>query len=372
MAGNTAAFYYIDTPAVKANCKDDFAKIDKACKSEKDQSSKNKHPVLKKMLGAKRVEKLEGMAKKIQEKHAFKSTDDNAWMSHCDGLWVKPDAQNAAQEIAEFNQMIDGMSVDISSFIKNELGPALEKAAAEAMAEKMAGGGIGKKLAKKVPYLGPVLTGKDIYDGFELAKEIKSPLEIAQQAQQDLESLAKDAKNKTPTDLMGDGMGVLSRLNPCTRARRCLLVPFKKAGGAGSMGGEGCCPGQTGHHVIPRQSAGGCDHYDHDEAPTLCVEGTNNGNGTHGKVHDELLKQVEEYKKGGWFGPRDKASYGKMRDMGIDSVQKTFPESKCDEKCLRAQLDAYYKEKCKKAMPAAAGKRAPKDTPPTAQAPSGD
>jgi hypothetical protein len=45
-----------------------------------------------------------------------------------------------------------------------------------------------------------------------------------------------------------------------------------------------------------------------------------------------------------------------MRDLGIDSVRNTFPESSCDEKCLRAQMDAYYENLCGKTkMPAAAG-----------------
>ena len=360
MAGNTAAFYYIDTPAVKAACKDDFEKIDKACKPEEEKSEKNKHPVLKKMLGAKRVEKLESMAKAMKDKHGFQGTKDNAWMSHCDGLWMKPDATSAA----EFNQMLKDMSEDIGKAIEEQIKPYVAEATKEAIKDKMIGKGgkaVGKKVAAKfIPGVGWVMTGYDAVQAGIAVKDIRSAIELAQTAQNELKDLAGNIQNKTPTDLMGDGMGVLSRLNPCTRARRCLLVPYKKTKNPAAMGGEGCCPGQTGHHVIPKESAGGCDGYNHDEAPTMCVEGTNNGNGTHGKAHDSLVKIVDKYKEGSVFsGPRENASYGKMRDMGINSVEKTFPESKCDEKCLRAQLDAYYKGKCKKPMPAAAGKKSP-------------
>lgn len=95
-----------------------------------------------------------------------------------------------------------------------------------------------------------------------------SILEIAQKAQGELAELAASMADKTPTDLMAEGMGILSRLNPCTRARRCLLVKFGKTGTAPSMGGEGCCPGQTGHHVIADEAAkGGCSGYSKSGSP---------------------------------------------------------------------------------------------------------
>jgi hypothetical protein len=98
----------------------------------------------------------------------------------------------------------------------------------------------------------------------------------------------------------------------------------------------------------------------------MCVEGTNNGNGTHGRAHDKLVDLVKQHKKGEGWGilpavPTNTATYKEMRDMGIESVQQTFPESRCDEKCLLAQLDAYYKDKCKEDMPAAAGKKSKSD-----------
>ena len=131
-------------------------------------------------------------------------------------------------------------------------------------------------------------------------------------------------------------------------------MPYNKTGTPASMGGEGCCPGQTGHHVIPDEAAkGSCADYSHGGAPTICVEGVNNSNGTHGKIHSDLDARIQKHKEGA-FGS-DTISYGNMRDKGIQSVRSTFPESKCDEKCLRAQLDAYYKDKCKGPMKAASG-----------------
>jgi hypothetical protein len=156
---------------------------------------------------------------------------------------------------------------------------------------------------------------------------------------------------------MASGMEILARLNPCTRARRCLLVPYGKTGSTSSLGGGGCCPGQTGHHVIPREAGQSCPGYDDKMAPTICAEGVNGGNGSHGKMHRALSEKIEKYKEGNIFsGPRNKIDYEDMRDYGIDSIKDVFPESGCDKKCLRAQLDAYYEGICKNIdMPAAAG-----------------
>lgn len=368
MGSNTTANYYIDTSVVKSACKDDFEKIDKACKPEEEKSDKKKYPALRKILGEKRVAKLDGMAEKVKKKHGHQSSDNNAWMaSHCDGLWVKPDANNAAEEISEFNQMLNEMSDDLGAALSEKIRPIVEEATTDAIMEKMIGTGVEalakKGLAKFVPVLGWGLTALDAVDAALAVKDIKSIVSVFEEAQNELKSLGDNMQNKTPTDIMADGMGVLSRVNPCTRARRCLLVPYKKTINPRSMKGEGCCPGQTGHHVIPDEAARACDDYSRNGAPTMCVEGTNGGNGTHGKAHDALLERVENFKNGNVFsGPRENTSYEKMRDMGIGGVQETFPESKCDEKCLCAQLDAYYKNKCNNDMPLAAGKRAPKDT----------
>ena len=128
------------------------------------------------------------------------------------------------------------------------------------------------------------------------------------------------------------------------------------------MGGDGCCPGQTGHHVIPDEAAkDACSKYSHGGAPTICVEGTTNSNGTHGRIHTDLDDRITKHKKGR-FGS-DTIRYENMRNKGIESVKATFPESKCDTKCLRAQLDAYYKSKCTGPMPAKSGAPQKKETP---------
>ena len=145
-------------------------------------------------------------------------------------------------------------------------------------------------------------------------------------------------------------------MSACTRARRCKLVPYNKTDAAESLGGDGCCPGQTGHHVLPDEMTkdGNCEGYSKGGAPTVCVEGVNNGNGSHKLIHKNFDKGIQRHVDG-FFGSKDSISYAKARDLGLESIQSTFPESKCDTKCLRAQLDAYYSKKCKKSLPPVSG-----------------
>ena len=43
-----------------------------------------------------------------------------------------------------------------------------------------------------------------------------------------------------------------------------------------------------------------------------------------------------------------KLSYKDTRDAAIESHRKTFPFSQCSKKCLKAQLDSYYRKNCDK------------------------
>ncbi len=391
-APNTPVTYYIDNADVKRDCKQDFQKIDKACEKETDRSPKNKHPVLRKMLGDKPVAALDRMATKIKG-GKFQDTADTGWMSHCDGLWVKP-SSSINEDLLEFNSMLKDMSKDVSKAVESQVKPLVEKvtqeikdkAIAEAKEKAVKAGirggarwGVGLSGAA-VGGVGAIVTETiatawNIYDwgktGYQAAtmgveaygaiKEIGTVLNIAETASRELSALGDNIANKTPTDLMADGMGVLSRLDPCTRARRCMLVPYDKTQTATSLGGSGCCPGQTGHHVLPDEMTknGNCPGYEHGEAPTVCVEGANGSNGSHGRIHRNMSERIRRHTRG-LFGNPDAISYTKARDLGIRSMEDTFPESKCDSKCLRAQLDAYYKKKCTKPLPPLAGVAKPK------------
>ena len=144
----------------------------------------------------------------------------------------------------------------------------------------------------------------------------------------------------------------------CLRARKCNLVPKSQKDNSSKVepaDDKGCCPGQTGHHLIydAMMKDAGCPGYHYGTAPTVCTEGFSQNHGSHGRVHDAMDKQV-----------RDLADAGKLKggtmsmDQAIDAAVKShseaFPLSRCSAKCIRAQLENYYK--CPGARPKAVDK----------------
>jgi hypothetical protein len=157
-------------------------------------------------------------------------------------------------------------------------------------------------------------------------------------------------------DAMASTMSGIAIANPCIKARKCLLVPFKDTGKTAK--GNGCCPGQTGHHVLPdamfkqyeakpdaapgsKMKADGKNRacwgkYKHADAPTMCLEGTTNRatNGSHGLAHkatevafDDMLGQENM----GYEEARNRISRILSKPLG------------CNPDCIKAQLDDYYK-----------------------------
>jgi len=133
--------------------------------------------------------------------------------------------------------------------------------------------------------------------------------------------------------------------NECQKKLRCVFVPYKRSGSTPS-----CCPNQTPHHVIEassfleagtRDSGGttipGWGNYKDADAPCVCVEGENQAMATHGQMHLRQGVCSENMKDANGNWSRQQAT-----DVGVKAVTKTFPDSECDEECLKAQLDAYH------------------------------
>lgn len=119
----------------------------------------------------------------------------------------------------------------------------------------------------------------------------------------------------------------------CLSARRCQLVPKNP-----TTGQPGCCPGQTGHHLVEGASfegVNGISNYDYSKAPCVCVEGFNQSFGTHGLMHTFQSTSAPT---------TPTQSYSSARDNGASAMKKTFPESNCNEECIKAQIDAYHKQ----------------------------
>lgn len=128
--------------------------------------------------------------------------------------------------------------------------------------------------------------------------------------------------------------------NECLRSRKCMLVPYKPK--------SGCCPGQTGDHLIDaasflepdsskprnaRERLPGWENYDVNKAPVVCAEGPNQTTATHGQLHTRKgVAAVHMQDKDGMW------STDKAATVGAKAHGKVFPSSGCDPKCIEHQL----------------------------------
>lgn len=172
---------------------------------------------------------------------------------------------------------------------------------------------------------------------------------------------------------VADPMANTAATDPCLSARRCLLQPYKRKTdentGKARKKALGCCPPQTGHHLVEKASfmEGGVQigtfpltaapegkkwlEYDEDMAPCVCAEGTShNRGGTHELMH-VFQKASNDACPAGKLpvGGRDVdilhvTTYGAAKQSATEAFQEVFPTSECSSECLKKQLDAYHNQ----------------------------
>jgi Domain of unknown function (DUF4150)/GHH signature containing HNH/Endo VII superfamily nuclease toxin 2 len=130
--------------------------------------------------------------------------------------------------------------------------------------------------------------------------------------------------------------------NDCLAARRCRLVPYK-ASPEVNDGIKGCCPAQTGDHIIPKSSffkdsyggrpMTGWKPYKMEKAPCMCTEG-GSCSGTHGLRHTHH-KSTSPVDNGTHVSFDDEA---KHCAKGAKAVAPN-----CSEACIEAQLKEGHK-----------------------------
>ncbi len=154
----------------------------------------------------------------------------------------------------------------------------------------------------------------------------------------------------------------------CLKARNCQLVPYCK-----SKKRAKCCPGQTPHHVVEASSFYDGDRgsssqlldcatttnaqgkkvkYSANMAPCIYVAGQNQHRGCHGLMYTiqgnangkRTNTQTLAKADGTRTGPYPTKTYASVRNAGAKAVTTVFPDSECDEKCIKAQLDAYHNQ----------------------------
>lgn len=378
---NTPPVYYLSEATLPADCKKDKERMEKRCKPEKagkGKNSKGKRPAPNDKDGV-----------------------HGSWvLDHCGPLLVKPgaDFKNWMNEFGDLNKIME----QATSALKNDVIAKLEKEAAEFATKKAVAFAARRGLTGWIPIIGWVITAVDVVaTGVEMAEKIPAMREqigelkdIAGKLEEstkkitgtfdkfkdklkNFDKLSPEEQKKVANEVMADVQSAYGAANPCMRARKCFLVPFNKTESeAASWKGDACCPGQTGHHLMPdamfrdpskaaqdkafnswKSSYGGkiphdqlkpsdmprdkkpkmkCwDNYTEAGAPTICLEGTDNTSGSHGAVHGMTAELMELHRA------HNEMNYTKARDEMSTLINKVYG---CNKKCLEAQLDEYYKK----------------------------
>ncbi|MGJ8556149.1 MAG: HNH/endonuclease VII fold toxin-2 domain-containing protein [Sulfitobacter geojensis] len=195
-------------------------------------------------------------------------------------------------------------------------------------------------------------SGRQINSMLDSLTTIRGNAEAVLQAAQDPEALAR-----AQTDI-SNAMQVAAAANDCLRWRKCFLVPYQNTrtqgpssmnqGGSGTPGlfdtgpmdlsdSRGCCPGQTKHHLIPEAMMANCPNYNHSAAPTVCVEGVNSSQGSHGAIHSAL---------NGILTRRHPPGQPMTMQDGVNAAADSLSDSgvgdHCREDCIKEQLERYY------------------------------
>lgn len=402
-SANTRGPAYLAIFNTSEDCKKDREAIQKKCApdttSEADQE-KAGNPVKKTGAMGKISAATKGMDKLGRTTSLYNFKHENAWMDkHCDGMWNKPQKlKDASKEFKDAaTQSLEKFKDAQSGLIKealHELGSiALEKAGAAA--GKKIAGLLARSVAKNVVggaamiitlgTLGTALEAAML--AWTVADAISTATELAAMAgEEGAAALANalDAANmgdkvkamiadyaQNPDKALAEAMTLQSKFNRCLQAKRCQLVSMSQTSAkAAAKSGNGCCPGQTGHHLLPREmfkrkiqvptgklykngkpemeskdDPTNCNEYTdsvHNNAPVVCVEGANNRIGSHGGIHKNIDNLMYTHRE---HNPVDHISNNDAMDLAVLSHQQTF-KPPCDKKCLKAQLKEYYDKLC--------------------------
>lgn len=385
---NTPSTIYMDTAKAKAACAKDKENIEKKCKPApppKDEQEKTAQERRKKksLTGklAKAAEGLDAIGKSgyTRDPKSTTATAGNGWMEdHCSGLWLTVKNINSDEYRQQLQDMLKKIEEErvalLTSALKELAATALQNPAIkDAIVEKLAWlaartagkaviGALGVFTAGTVTAIAAAATVADIVKTTaEIADLMGSEGKILFDTITDMASMKEKTASivqdmiDTPDKAHANMQELMAKMNPCVKARKCNLVPFKRTTNTSSQkrNGTGCCPGQTGHHVIPDSMVkdAGCEGYKYADAPVICLEGSSHhgGWGSHGTAHQTLATSMEKYRE--TAADPNAISYEDAKKHGIDAIREAGA-SHCDRACLEAQLDEHYKCDEKKLKPA--------------------
>ncbi|WP_240725824.1 PAAR-like domain-containing protein [Escherichia sp. E4694] len=367
---NTPPMYYRDSATVVKECAKQQKKVEERCKPDNEHHRKRK-----------------GVP---QDRNNDKS---GSWvLDHCGPLLLKPGLEQFgdwSEEWENIDSLLEKAKQELEKTVINKL----EEEITEYGVKK-----VGKLVARRaltgwIPVVGWVMTAYDVVStGIELyetipemKKELEELKDISKKMDEAIQkfekykdkiknfkNLSEEEQKSLANEIMAETQAVYALSNRCLRARKCLLVPYNKTGKLSNWEGKGCCPGQTGHHLLadtmfrdqektiiareewnkdpshrnkdgklkrmPRDKypTKNCwREYKEGKAPTICLEGKDNHTGSHGAMHATTAKLIKASNSG------KEMNYVTARDMVIDEVALMYG---CDKSCLKAQLDKAYQD----------------------------
>ncbi|WP_348945264.1 hypothetical protein ABHF33_01245 [Chitinibacter sp. FCG-7] len=403
---NTAAFRYWDDQ-VKEHCEKTTKDINNECKCDGTKEAKEKRDkqfnsgkmdpaklkqgsILRKTQ-AKLREALVNIDQKAKDKikeAGHKESKENCWVyQQCTGLWHKP-TNGDGFSIDSFKDEMRTHFEKEAKQIMHDQKAALEKLQnfaddffkeqADEIAEKAKEKVIKRMGTMRSPLLAKALSRIGMYEmlGHAIGNTVGAivtndmekryaqlELELDQFTSKLDEITAILGNNFSYEDLMATMQAGIALSNDCLRARKCKLVSYND--NKNPMSGNGCCPGQTAHHVLPdamfynyekvtktkgkppnqsqyttleKTTKLDCwSKYSHGSAPTMCLEGTSNGpgNGSHGAAHTLTEDYINDKRN------QPSVPYNKTADDISERLAKPYG---CKKECIKAQLDKYYKE----------------------------
>ncbi|MBE5314553.1 MAG: DUF4150 domain-containing protein [Xanthomonadales bacterium] len=394
---NTALFPYISNKNRNNPCRSEERRIKSACDGVEDDSEEGRS-LRRRRTFMRREQNTRSNAQPQSQSSA------NWRDRHCTGLLgLNSSVVNTIEKgdlnsyKAHFDQIKDQAIAQATSLqnyaalIEREAIAWAERKAIEIGAKALVKQGVGSFL----PGVGNAVMGAHTaYELYANSQELAGKLEQVSELITNLEEVDRiaekasnmsdriqaimDGKTKqTASQLAFELMDAQATLDECIRARKCSLVPhtgkshFDEVGSSnvtpagGDLVNRGCCPGQTGHHLIPDamiktepgKDSLGCENYKssaHASAPTVCVEGVNHSQGSHGRMHDnladELQAQTTASAKAWWWQKKTVKDGAMSMDDAIETAARvhrgSFPLSFCSQDCIEAQLRDFYKKHC--------------------------
>lgn len=415
---NTALFPFISNQTTGGPCKNEKKRIEDNCKPEEKKENSNNRSSGRRGTTS--------TSQKPEETKKPEKIDDHRWRKdHCKGV-LAMDKKNINNDF-DLNELKKQANDQVAEFKEKLLSLETHAAKLQAEAEEWAAKKameLGAKAAGRqavgtiVPGVGNAVMGLwSAYDAINGAMELADKMDEILNLIDEVETLSgsvskmeeftknlnADKYKDSPSTAIADMQDIMATANPCLRARKCNLVPYENSGKiefdededgvltktttrqnnvttSNHKEKSGCCPGQTGHHLIPGATITpvdkhgveqadklGCKKYSHGNAPVVCVEGINHSQGSHGRAHerfDKLMRKNKTISKSKFMGlgsepiigPKGEIDMEDLIETAANSHQETFPLSRCSKDCIKAQLEDFYNDHCKDTKGRAVGK----------------